>query len=67
MNGQQGIEIGLELKIIKFFHLLLGYNFEFNGYDLFYEINIYFLMTIKMDKGDKWIFGKTFMKKYKVF
>ena len=49
-----------EFPIIKFRHLLLGYNFEFNANDLFYEKdrNIYFLMTIKLDKGDKWIFEK---------
>ena len=23
-------------------------------------------MTIKLDKGDKWIFGKTFKKKYQL-
>ena len=57
-----------EFPIIKFRHLLLGYNFEFNSNDLFYEKNgnIYFLMTLKLDKGDKWIFGKAFMKKYQI-
>ena len=57
-----------EFPIIKFNHLLLGYSFEFNASDLFYEKDdkVYFLMTIKIDRGDKWILGKTFMKKYQI-
>ena len=57
-----------EFPIIKFHHLLLGYNFEFNSNDLFFEKDgdIYFSMTLKITQGDKWIFGKTFMKKYQI-
>ena len=57
-----------EFPKIKFHHLLLGYDFEFTAKDLFLEKkgNIYFLMAIKLDKGDKWILGKTFIKKYQI-
>ena len=27
---------------------------------------VYFLMAIKLNKGDRWIFGKAFMKKYPI-
>ena len=72
-NKTRVMEYGIEkfyneFPIINFHHLLLGYNFEFNASDLFFEKegNLYFLMTIKLDRGDKWIFGKTFMKKYQI-
>ena len=57
-----------EFPTIKFDHLLLGYNFEFDAKDLFDEIdgNVYFLMALKIDRGDKWVLGKTFMKKYQI-
>ena len=57
-----------EFPIIKFHHLILEKSFEFDAKDLFYEKNekLYFMMTIKLDRGDYWIFGKTFMKKYQI-
>ena len=57
-----------EFPLIKFNHLFLGFSFEFDAKDLFYEKNgtVYFLMTIKLNKGDRWIFGKAFMKKYQI-
>ena len=57
-----------DFPIISFHHLSFGYNFEFNASDLFYEKEgeLYFMMTLKIDRGDKWIFGKIFMKKYQI-
>ena len=57
-----------EFPLIKFNHLFLGFSFEFDAKDLFYEKNgtVYFLMAIKLNMGDRWIFGKAFMKKYQI-
>ena len=57
-----------QFPLIKFDHLLLGYSFEFEAKDLFFEKegNVYFLMALKVDRGGKWVFGKTFMKKYQI-
>ena len=72
-NKTKIIEYGEELfynefPTIKFDHPLLGYSFEFDANDLFYEKEdeVHFLMASKIDRGDKWIFGKAFMKKYQI-
>ena len=57
-----------QFPLIKLHHLILGFSFEFEAKDLFYEKNgtLYFLMAIKLNAGDRWILGKAFMKKYQI-
>ena len=59
-----------EFPSLNFYHSLFNYSFTFYGKDLFYEDNIskkiYFLIGIKNNEVDQWIFGKTFLKKYQI-
>ena len=53
-----------------FYHKLTNYTFHFIGKELFIEDNnkrnIYFLICLKNNAADQWIFGKVFMKKYQI-
>ena len=59
-----------EFPSINFYHKLINYTFIFSGKELFYEEKkenkLYFLISIKNNAVDQWIFGKIFMKKYQV-
>ena len=59
----------LEFPSLNFYHKLLNKTFIFNGKELFFDDkneNIYFLICVKNNVVDQWIFGKIFMKKYQV-
>ena len=58
-----------EFPSLNFYHKLLNKTFSFNGKELFFDDKkekIYFLICVKNNAVDQWIFGKIFMKKYQV-
>ena len=58
-----------EFPSLNFYHQLSNTNFSFNGNELFFDDkneNIYFLICVKQNSVDSWVFGKVFMKKYQI-